>query len=229
MNCDPKSHSSPARGYEHARWTPAVRSEDRDVIACIRATGRKLRREIPICGVFGEGVWATGWGHGAHCGVWSDNKMPYFQAFQEAGATGLEPATSGVTGRVDHRNVDDVRCGIALSMPSRRRSQVASERLSGDDVRRLLPVCCPRRSLELRSNGFGGSTPTSPATRGRYLRPPSTRDSEPHVPRRGWQFVLHRSRHREHVAGVDRLGVGQHAGSVLSRADAWRTHLRLDI
>jgi hypothetical protein len=35
---------------------------------------------------------------------------------RRTGATGVEPATSGVTGRSGQRNVDDVRCGIALSM-----------------------------------------------------------------------------------------------------------------
>jgi hypothetical protein len=45
-------------------------------------------------------------------------------------------------------------------------------------------------------------------------------DSEPHVPGRRRQSVVHRSAHRQHPAGLDRLGVGQHAGSVLPDADA---------
>ena len=50
----------------------------------------------------------------------SQHRMPIRRSF--TGASGLEPATSGVTGHFDHRKVDDVRCGIALSMWSRRRS-----------------------------------------------------------------------------------------------------------
>jgi hypothetical protein len=52
----------------------------------------------------------------------------------------------------------------------------------------------------------------------RHLRPP-WRDAraaasypgarEPHVPGRRRQSVLHRSAHRQHAAGLDRLGVGQ--------------------
>jgi hypothetical protein len=44
-------------------------------------------------------VWATGLGHEARACACYDNKNTYLQALLETGATGLEPATSGVTGR----------------------------------------------------------------------------------------------------------------------------------
>jgi hypothetical protein len=72
----------------------------------------------------------------------------------------------------------------------------------------------------------------------RHLRPPwrdaraaagHPGDREPHVPGRRRQSVVHRSAHRQHAAGLDRLGVGQHAGSVLPRADARDAQLRLHV
>jgi hypothetical protein len=48
---------------------------------------------------FGAGCWATGLGHEARAFACYDNKNTYLQALLETGATGLEPATSGVTGR----------------------------------------------------------------------------------------------------------------------------------
>ncbi len=55
--------------------------------------------EWPFCRPFVLGVWATGLGHDAHRRVRPDNQNAYLQALRETGATGLEPATSGVTGR----------------------------------------------------------------------------------------------------------------------------------
>jgi hypothetical protein len=40
----------------------------------------------------------------------------YFQALQETGATGLEPATSGVTARFEVTTIDDDERRIALFM-----------------------------------------------------------------------------------------------------------------
>ena len=54
---------------------------------------------MPICRYFAQIVWATGLGHEARWSVSSDNRQCLFAALRETGATGLEPATSGVTGR----------------------------------------------------------------------------------------------------------------------------------
>ena len=50
-----------------------------------------------FAGIFSKRVWATGLGHAAEGEVRLDNRNAYLQALQKTGATGLEPATSGVT------------------------------------------------------------------------------------------------------------------------------------
>jgi hypothetical protein len=57
-------------------------------------------------------VWATGLGHEARARACYDNKNTYLQALLETGATGLEPATSGVTGRYGATGYDWLRPGI---------------------------------------------------------------------------------------------------------------------
>jgi hypothetical protein len=71
---------------------------------------------MPICRAFRQSVWATGLGHEPHWSVWSDNRNAYLQALQETGATGLEPATSGVTGHFYERDMNDDGRRIALFM-----------------------------------------------------------------------------------------------------------------
>jgi hypothetical protein len=61
------------------------------------------------------------------------------QALRETGATGLEPATSGVTGHYEGRQVCDDGCGIALFMRLFRALAEAPAWLW--DRRR--DVCCP--------------------------------------------------------------------------------------
>ena len=122
---------------------------------------------------------------------------PRFAAAFDTGATGLEPATSGVTGHFDHRNVDDVRCGIALSMRSRPRSggclRTAERRRFQAFAGRLLPETIPRAAKStgsLRCTSSGNRwRPT--ATVFAYFRPTGGEtsrkqdyDSEPRSPPR---------------------------------------------
>jgi hypothetical protein len=53
---------------------------------------------MAICRHIARIVWATGLGHEPTSGVWTDNENAHLQALRKTGATGLEPATSGVTG-----------------------------------------------------------------------------------------------------------------------------------
>jgi hypothetical protein len=65
------------------------------------------------------------------------------QALLKTGATGLEPATSGVTGHVQDRDVGDDRGGIALFMrvraPVAYRSRMVERACYETFAARLLP------------------------------------------------------------------------------------------
>jgi hypothetical protein len=59
------------------------------------------------------------------------------------GATGLEPATSGVTGRFEGRRINDGGRAIALLMGDYGKAASRSAWSGEPEFRRLLPVCCP--------------------------------------------------------------------------------------
>jgi hypothetical protein len=60
-----------------------------------------------------------------------------------AGATGLEPATSGVTGQFEGREVDDGGHGVTLFIWPFRAVPERLVWLSGAVPGCLLPYCCP--------------------------------------------------------------------------------------
>src|SRR6266516_5730623 len=57
------------------------------------------QEETPILAPFTSSPWATSGPQERRSGFVGDNRNSYLQGDCEAGATGLEPVTSGVTGR----------------------------------------------------------------------------------------------------------------------------------
>ncbi|MGH3012173.1 MAG: hypothetical protein ACRDMY_10130, partial [Gaiellaceae bacterium] len=86
----------------------------------------------------------------------------------ETGATGLEPATSGVTGHFRGRDVNDVGHAIALFMRVYGFFAWPGAWLSQAIFGRLLPVCCPEDSLRRFARGcgyeLGGGAPCAVAS-----------------------------------------------------------------
>jgi hypothetical protein len=75
--------------------------------------------------------------------AWQATEHACLQALSETGATGLEPATSGVTGHFQDRDMGDGGRRIAhfvrfLGSGSHRPRMVELRNFP-----RLLPVCCP--------------------------------------------------------------------------------------
>jgi hypothetical protein len=82
--------------------------------------------------------------HGSVCGR--------CQTLEETGATGLEPATSGVTGQFDTRKVNNGGHGMALFM---RPFQAVPERLAW--LSTAVPgVCCPIAADSSARGGLAG-------------------------------------------------------------------------
>jgi hypothetical protein len=98
---------------------------------------------------------------------------------RENGALVAEDYPSGVTGHFDHRNVDDVRCGIALSMRSRRRTggclRTAERRRFQAFAARLLPEATSRATKSTPSGKRGQPTATVLACFGYFRAQPVCR------------------------------------------------------
>jgi hypothetical protein len=67
------------------------------------------------------------------------------QALRETGATGLEPATSGVTGHFQDRDMNDGALRMALLHAFLGFGSRADRMVERSNYGRLLPDCCPRR------------------------------------------------------------------------------------
>jgi hypothetical protein len=81
-----------------------------------------------------------------------NEKVPRAGTFR-AGATGLQPATSGVTGQFEGREVDDGGHEITLFMRPFRTIPERLARLSG-----AVPgVCCPTAARDDLSGGLAGA------------------------------------------------------------------------
>jgi hypothetical protein len=101
------------------------------------------------------GGWAT---EAILASDWATDSA-YLQALLETGATGLEPATSGVTGHFQGRDMNDGGHAIALLMRFLDFAPHLTRMVERNKIGRLLPDCCPnlpqavrcheRRSLDL--------------------------------------------------------------------------------
>jgi hypothetical protein len=94
------------------------------------------RQNMPICSALRERAAAevrvrdervTGWKAGGRLRQSRQQKMPTCRMFS-TGATGLEPATSGVTGRYGATSYNRLRPGIAGYSRHFRRSRTGSDR-----------------------------------------------------------------------------------------------------
>ena len=75
------------------------------------------------------------------------------------GATGLEPATSGLTGDFERpRRLPTIRAQLLLFMRASGLLAIPLVQLSGPDSR-LLPVCCPHRAIMYSGESSGGVPP----------------------------------------------------------------------
>src|SRR5207245_2713391 len=74
-----------------------------DLVVLVRPA-HKRQPENAICRVFCVSAPGHEWTTRRRSGAVSDNRNSYLQGNCEAGATGLEPATSGVTVRLGHRD-----------------------------------------------------------------------------------------------------------------------------
>jgi len=72
------------------------------------------------------------------------------QALRETGATGLEPATSGVTGHFQGRDMNDGGHAIALLMRFLGFAPRLTRMVERNKIGRLLPDCCPNLPQAVR-------------------------------------------------------------------------------
>jgi hypothetical protein len=85
-------------------------------------------------------------GISAGCATTPDRWVAPRSLQPRAGATGLEPATSGVTGYFRYRTVGNRWRGFALFMRSRACMVSACRMVEPRPFGRLLPICCPSRA-----------------------------------------------------------------------------------
>ena len=64
------------------------------------------------------------------------------------GATGLEPATSGVTGHFQDRDMNDGGRHIAVFMRFLGSAPAGCRMVERNDLGGLLPVCCPNGTVQ---------------------------------------------------------------------------------
>jgi hypothetical protein len=133
------------------------------LVAWITGSGR---RSAGIAGRLSCGIYGGGEEAGGRLRLRRQQKLPICR--ESTGATGLEPATSGVTGQFGARYLDNGGHRITLFMRRLRPVPERLARLSGA----VGGVCCPFAVPAVRlSKGLGRSLPLRAGKRGGVRRP----------------------------------------------------------